>query len=183
MIPSRRWLEGLLAAAVLGIALFLAATLDRPGQPAAGTEVPEGLPWSELRPAGPAAAVDLGGVQVASLDDADPRAARLLRELRAAADQAPAVAKWDGQQVSLLGYVVPLDGRQGREFLLVPYFGACIHTPPPPANQVVHVTAAGDARLRTMERVLVRGVLRVDRAEHGVAASSYRMAEARVEAR
>jgi hypothetical protein len=25
------------------------------------------------------------------------------------------------------------------EFLLVPYFGACLHVPPPPSNQIVHV--------------------------------------------
>lgn len=182
-LPSRRWVEGLLAGAVLAVALFLAATLERPGKAVRGNEVAEGLPWSELRPQGAPAGVDLGGAQVASLDDADPRAARLLRDLRAAADQAPAVPSWDGRQVSLLGYVVPLDGAKAREFLLVPYFGACIHSPPPPANQVVHVMATGDTRLRTMDRVLVRGVLRVDRADHGVAASGYRMAGAQVEPR
>jgi len=47
----------------------------------------------------------------------------------------------DGQRVKIPGYVVPLgfDGQtELSEFLLVPYYGACIHTPPPPANQVVH---------------------------------------------
>ncbi len=43
--------------------------------------------------------------------------------------------------VKLPGFVVPLygDGKTVTEFLLVPYFGACIHVPPPPANQIVHV--------------------------------------------
>jgi hypothetical protein len=46
-----------------------------------------------------------------------------------------------GQVVRIPGFVVPLeDSKEGlKEFLLVPYFGACIHSPPPPANQIIHV--------------------------------------------
>ena len=48
----------------------------------------------------------------------------------------------DGQVVRIAGYLLPLEfsGKSIREFLLVPWVGACIHTPPPPANQIVHVT-------------------------------------------
>jgi hypothetical protein len=47
----------------------------------------------------------------------------------------------DGKLVRMPGYVLPLEfsGRQVTEFLLVPWVGACIHTPPPPPNQIVHV--------------------------------------------
>ena len=47
----------------------------------------------------------------------------------------------DGKPVRIPGYLLPLefDGDQVSEFLLVPYVGACIHTPPPPPNQIVHV--------------------------------------------
>lgn len=47
----------------------------------------------------------------------------------------------DGKQVRIPGYLLPLefDGKRVTEFLLVPYVGACIHTPPPPPNQIVHV--------------------------------------------
>ncbi|WP_411234094.1 DUF3299 domain-containing protein [Marivita sp. S0852] len=46
-----------------------------------------------------------------------------------------------GTHVRMPGYVLPLafEGRKAVEFLLVPTVGACVHTPPPPANQVVHV--------------------------------------------
>ena len=47
----------------------------------------------------------------------------------------------DGESVRIPGYLLPLefDGDQVTEFLLVPYVGACIHVPPPPPNQIVHV--------------------------------------------
>ena len=47
------------------------------------------------------------------------------------------------QARSIGGYVVPLDfdATTVKEFLLVPFVGACIHVPPPPANQIVYVKA------------------------------------------
>jgi hypothetical protein len=50
-------------------------------------------------------------------------------------------AALDGQTIRLPGYLLPLEftGKRVTEFLLVPWVGACIHTPPPPPNQIVHV--------------------------------------------
>jgi len=47
----------------------------------------------------------------------------------------------DGRTVRIPGYLLPLEfeGSDVSEFLLVPYVGACIHVPPPPPNQIVHV--------------------------------------------
>jgi hypothetical protein len=47
----------------------------------------------------------------------------------------------DGKVVRIPGYLLPLEfrGKAVSEFLLVPWVGACIHTPPPPPNQIVHV--------------------------------------------
>lgn len=53
------------------------------------------------------------------------------------------VEELDKEQVMIPGFVVPLEvapGGKVSEFLLVPYFGACIHYPPPPPNQIVYVT-------------------------------------------
>ncbi|MEL6965571.1 MAG: DUF3299 domain-containing protein, partial [Pseudomonadota bacterium] len=46
-------------------------------------------------------------------------------------------------EVKIAGYVLPLDfeATTVREFLLVPYVGACIHVPPPPPNQIIYVTS------------------------------------------
>jgi len=60
---------------------------------------------------------------------------------------APTVAALDGQEVRLPGYVVPLmvtEEGEVTEFLLVPYYGACIHVPPPPGNQIVYVKGSHD---------------------------------------
>jgi len=54
------------------------------------------------------------------------------------------VEELDGARVRIPGFVLPFEySASGKitEFLLVPYFGACIHTPPPPPNQIVYVTA------------------------------------------
>lgn len=55
---------------------------------------------------------------------------------------APVVQSLNGKLVKIPGFVVPLEGDNAltTEFLLVPYFGACIHVPPPPPNQIVYVT-------------------------------------------
>ena len=47
----------------------------------------------------------------------------------------------NGQLIRMPGYLLPLEfsGKAVSEFLLVPWVGACIHTPPPPPNQIVHV--------------------------------------------
>lgn len=66
---------------------------------------------------------------------------------------APVVAELNGIQMKLPGYIVPLtidDNSRITEFLLVPYFGACIHVPPPPSNQMVYVISEGGVALGDM---------------------------------
>ncbi|TVP55514.1 MAG: DUF3299 domain-containing protein [Gemmatimonadales bacterium] len=71
----------------------------------------------------------------------------------------------EGRIVSIPGFMVPFeDGMTGvDEFLLVPYFGACIHTPPPPPNQMVYVRMEGGAKVdvNIWDAVVIEGVLDV----------------------
>ncbi len=55
--------------------------------------------------------------------------------------QTSIVEELNGQRVRIPGYLLPLEMTDinVKEFLLVPYIGACIHVPPPPPNQIVHV--------------------------------------------
>jgi hypothetical protein len=64
----------------------------------------------------------------------------------------------------------------------VPYFGACIHSPPPPANQIVHVKAQAPLKgWRTMDAVWVSGTLQAARADTSMGASGYLIADPVVE--
>jgi hypothetical protein len=115
---------------------------------------------------------------ISKLDDADPRARDLLARMRSAWDEAPPNPTLDGAAVRTAGYVVPIEeSREGmREFLLVPYYGACIHIPPPPANQIIDVSTSHPIKgLDSMDTVWVEGVLKVARTAHDSGASTYAM--------
>ncbi len=78
--------------------------------------------------------------------------------------------------VSLVGYVVPVEASEGElsEFLWVPCFGACIHVPPPLANQIVQLWLAVPAkRLRTIDSVWVTDTLRIARNMSAMGRSGY----------
>ncbi|WP_297821617.1 DUF3299 domain-containing protein [uncultured Paraglaciecola sp.] len=52
------------------------------------------------------------------------------------------VNEYDGKSIRIPGFIVPLESAGERivtEFFVVPYFGACLHMPPPPPNQIIHV--------------------------------------------
>jgi len=66
----------------------------------------------------------------------------------------------DGKTIRMPGYVLPLEfsGSKVTEFLLVPWVGACIHTPPPEPNQIVYVKADKAFEIRrTFDAVWVTG--------------------------
>lgn len=112
------------------------------------------------------------------MDDSNPKVLQMMRDMRATWDNAPTVATMDGATVKLPGYLVPLEETKGglKEFLLVPYFGACIHTPPPPANQIVHVVTTKELKgFRTMDTVWVSGTLSTRRQDSMMGRSGYRM--------
>jgi len=102
------------------------------------------LNWEELTPADWDPLKSLKGLNLDKLEDSDPRARDALIAVGEAWKNAPIIPALDGQRVKIAGFVVPLDinKKKVKEFLLVPYFGACIHVPPPPSNQVVHAFSA-----------------------------------------
>lgn len=120
------------------------------------------------------------------LNDADPRAVKAMKEMRELWDSAPVVPAMNGSLVKLPGYIVPLEEVKGelKEFLLVPYFGACIHTPPPPANQIVHVVMMRPVTgYRSMQAVWISGTLTTERrADAQMGTSGYRMVAGAIEA-
>ncbi|MDP9962903.1 hypothetical protein J2W37_000609 [Variovorax paradoxus] len=149
-------------------------------------QAPRTIGWDDLLPKdwNPWGDFQTGGLDLRSLSDDDPRAAEALRRLRKIWDDAPLNAAMDGAVIRLPGYVVPLEGTaQGmRELLLVPHYGACIHTPPPPSNQIVHVMLDKPVKsLSAMDTIWVSGALKTTRATtvHGV--SGYQLAATKIE--
>ena len=92
---------------------------------------------------------------------------------------APVVSDLDGQRVKLPAYITPLeyDGSALiKEFLLVPYVGACIHVPPPPANQIVYAEARKAMKFDGMyEPVWAIGTIRAETVTSELAESGYRL--------
>lgn len=93
--------------------------------------------------------------------------------------------KLDGKLVRIPGFVVPLDDFQeeGAEFLLVPYYGACVHTPPPPPNQIVMVGMAGkkSVKLNLFDAVWMSGRLKIATVESPYGAVGYQLEGLKVE--
>ena len=99
------------------------------------------LQWDDLMPADWDPMAAFRGMNIAELQDNDPRAQEALDTMRKAWNDAPVNSKLAGKKVRIPGFAIPVEqsDKGVDELLLVPYFGACIHTPPPPANQIIHV--------------------------------------------
>lgn len=142
------------------------------------------LDWDALIPEDWQPETLMRDVDIENLSDDDPRAQQLLDKLRALWDKAPVVPTLEGQRVKLPGFVVPLemDATKIDQFLLVPYYGACIHIPPPPANQTIQVvTREGKAfEGQLFDVVWVTGTMRVERLSSDLAEAGYRLEDASV---
>ncbi|MDF1679382.1 DUF3299 domain-containing protein [Ponticaulis sp.] len=83
----------------------------------------------------------------------------------------------DGTLIRIPGYVVPFtfetDDRY-TEFLFVPSQGACIHTPPPPPNQVIYVRSEDAARVEDIwAPYYLEGVISIERNENDLGNAAY----------
>lgn len=156
---------------------FLIPLLLSLALPLSAAEVRE-LTWSQLVPVDAPPQV----AEPAPIHDLSQLADALAESGPAAMQQSPAapvVKALDGQVVKLPGYIVPLDVTdEGRviEFLLVPYFGACIHVPPPPSNQIVHVRAELGVLLDALYQPFwIEGPLKVEHSSSELAEVGYQM--------
>ena len=159
-------------------------TLPAQKAPAAKPGAFREINWDELVPKDWDPMKEMKGLQFAGLSDADPRAAEALKKMRQAWDNAPSNPALDGQSVRIPGYVVPLEEtKEGvKEFLLVPYFGACIHSPPPPANQIIHVLPQSVPKgIRSMDPVWISGTLVRGKVDSYMGAAAYKMEARAVE--
>lgn len=170
-------------------ASLIAALLATIASAAPAANPPQELKWAELIPVGvkapPAAAnkTFFSGSQPAPDDGAPPPPPlpegqfMSMKRRQPGNDRPPqVVAELNGKRVKIGGYVVPLDFEQTsiKEFLLVPFVGACIHVPPPPANQIIYVKAEkGFEVTGVFDPVSVVGTMKTETAFTGLADAGY----------
>jgi hypothetical protein len=91
----------------------------------------------------------------------------------------------DGVKARIPGFVVPIetDGRGNlKEFFLVPFFGACIHVPPPPANQIIYGRLENPIPMVNIwDAFWMEGTLNIEEISNDTAASAYTMDVTRLE--
>lgn len=90
----------------------------------------------------------------------------------------------NGKKVRLPGFVVPLEGDETKitEFFLVPYFGACIHVPPPPPNQIIYVKYPKGAPIDDLwGAIWLEGTIKAESMSNDLATVGYIMEGLKVE--
>lgn len=126
--------------------------------------------------------------QIDAIPEGDPAEDAVLEKMQSELNAAPVNPAMNGKKVKIPGFISPLevDDAKGvvKEFLLVPYFGACIHVPPPPLNQTLLVKPVEGKSIgmeRMYEPVWVYGTLTAEQIHTDLAEAGYQMRDARVE--
>jgi hypothetical protein len=144
----------------------------------------EDILWDALLPEGWSVEKVMETLNLNELGDNDPKAREAMKKIREMWDNAPTNPKLDNRRVRIPGFVVPLDGEREKthEFLLVPYFGACIHAPAPPANQVIHVVLSKTANtVKLTPAAMISGTIRAVRSDTRLGVTGYEMTVDKVE--
>ncbi len=96
------------------------------------------------------------------------------------------VKELNGKTIRIPGYTVPFaygEAAEIKEFLLVPYFGACIHSPPPPPNQTIFVMADKPLKLADLaQAVWIEGVIYTQTQQSELADAAYTIKVTGIEA-
>ncbi|MEL6665548.1 MAG: DUF3299 domain-containing protein [Pseudomonadota bacterium] len=91
----------------------------------------------------------------------------------------------DGVLIRMPGYIVPFDfstDSKHREFLFVPYMGACIHTPPPPPNQIIFVRADPAIKIADIwAPYWIEGTLMTEKTENELGNTAYALSMSKIE--
>jgi hypothetical protein len=118
------------------------------------------------------------------LDDYSPQAQQMMDRMMQVLASAPVVGEMDGRMISIPGFVVPLEGVGDvvDRFFLVPYFGACIHVPPPPSNQIIDVHYQPGTRVESLyDAVLISGRITTEVFSHEMGTAGYRLEAYRIQ--
>lgn len=160
-------------------------------EPVLGLLQPDGsieLGWADLIPAdfSADAIYQKYQAQLAQYSDGDPEAQVVFEQMQEEFNNAPPNESLNGKLVRVPGFITPLDYADNsiKEFLLVPYFGACIHVPAPPTNQTVFVSTATGDEIEVEDAfgpIWVIGVLQTESTTTDLATAGYTIQNATIE--
>lgn len=89
------------------------------------------------------------------------------------------VEEMSDKPVRIPGFIVPLefdDEQTITQFFLVPFFGACVHVPPPPPNQIIMVYYPEGLKVEALyDPVWIMGVLETKITANDMATAAYSM--------
>jgi hypothetical protein len=148
----------------------------------------EDIDWTELMPA-----EDLSALlnRPAFLDDiADGSAQDALdsfqqrqledeqaQQYQAALSSTRVIQGFDGKAIRIPGFIVPLEQNEDKEvtrFFIVPYFGACLHMPPPPPNQILYVESEQGITLENLyDPYWFEGIVSIEQKVDAMGTSAY----------
>lgn len=147
------------------------------------------IEWDELIPEeySPETIFSKYQKELDSLEDDEPQAEIVYQKILDEMAVAPINKKLADKQIKLAGFIAPLTQNNGKisAFLLVPYFGACIHVPPPPANQTVLVKTAPGYEIDINDAQLpiqVSGKITLHKTSTDIGEAGYRIDNATIEA-
>jgi hypothetical protein len=133
--------------------------------------------WVELIPSDKNPAKLFSAMNLDEMDEDE--IAEAFEDLRRIFAESPTNPALQGKIISISGFVAPVDFTEYaelKEFLLVPFHGACTHIPPPPQNQIIYVTLEHPRKgIHIMDEVTVYGELILETHEGEVALSGYSM--------
>lgn len=123
--------------------------------------------------------------ELAMFQDGEAEGEDLFAKMQEEFDNAPVNQELNDTLIRLPGFITPLDydGDVITEFLLVPYYGACMHVPAPPANQTILVTTTEENGVKVEDSyypVWIMGRLTTDGATTDLAQAGYVIADATV---
>lgn len=170
----------LLASSLIAVAVF----------PVSANTAYKEIEWTELMPAEDLAALlnppsYLDSVQDGSQQDSvDAFSNQEFQDDRARAFQDAltslnVVADFDGKGIKIPGYIVPLQqnaDKEVTEFFIVPYFGACLHMPPPPPNQIIYAKYPDGIELESLYTAFwFTGTVKIQTIDNALGTSAYSM--------
>lgn len=148
----------------------------------------QAVEWVDLMPASDLEAISNPPSYITEVEDGsleDQISSQIQNSIAAASDDAyqqalvstNIVPEMDGKSVRIPGFIVPLefnDEQAITQFFLVPFFGACIHVPPPPPNQIIFVNYPEGLKLEALyDPFWLSGVLSTSLTENDMATAAY----------